>query len=106
MAAAWPLASLAQQANRQVRVGLLSVAGTFSNSVFQAFVQEMQRLGYDDARVSYEFRSAAGDVTRLPRLATELVGIPVDVIVTDGTPCRACRQGGDNASAHCHGNGR
>lgn len=93
MAAAWPLASLAQQANRQVRVGLLSVAGTFSNSVFQAFVQEMQRLGYDDARVSYEFRSAAGDVTRLPRLATELVGIPVDVIVTDGTPAaRAAKE--------------
>jgi putative tryptophan/tyrosine transport system substrate-binding protein len=92
-AVAWPLASRAQQANRQMRVGLLSVAGTFSNSLFQAFVQEMQRLGYDDARVSYEFRSAAGDVTRLSRLAAELVGLPVDIIVTDGTPAaRAAKE--------------
>ena len=69
-----------------MRVGLLSVAGTFSNSVFVAFLQEMRRLGYNDGRIAYEFRSAPDDVTRLPKLAAELVGLPVDVIVTDGTP--------------------
>jgi putative ABC transport system substrate-binding protein len=84
-AAAWPLAARAQQTARQVRVGLLSTAGTFSSSLFEAFRQEMRRLGYDDKRVSYEFRSALGDFARLPGLAAELSGMPVDVIVTDGT---------------------
>ena len=92
-AAALPFASRAQQADRKVRVGLLSVAGTFSNSVFVAFLQEMRRLGYNDGRIAYEFRSAPDDVTRLPKLAAELVGLPVDVIVTDGTPAaRAAKE--------------
>src|SRR6266851_3896934 len=73
-----PLAARAQQAARQVRVGLLSTAGTFSNSVFEAFHQEMRRLGYADTRVAYEFRSAGGDFTRLPMLAAELAGMPID----------------------------
>ncbi len=92
-AAALPFASRAQQADRKVRVGLLSVAGTFSNSVFLAFLQEMRRLGYNDGRIAYEFRSAPDNVTRLPKLAAELVGLPVDVIVTDGTPAaRAAKE--------------
>jgi putative tryptophan/tyrosine transport system substrate-binding protein len=84
-AAAWPLVVRAQDVP-QIRVGLLSVAGTFSNSLFEAFHQEMRSLGYPDARVAYEFRSAGGDLTRLPALAAELVAMPVDVIVTDGPP--------------------
>jgi putative tryptophan/tyrosine transport system substrate-binding protein len=92
-AVAWPLAARAQQAARQVRVGLLSTAGTFSNSVFEAFHQEMRRLGYADTRVAYEFRSAGGDFTRLPTLASELAGMPIDVILTDGTPAaRAAKE--------------
>jgi putative ABC transport system substrate-binding protein len=90
--AAWPLAARAQAA-RQVRVGLLSTAGTLSNSVFEAFHQEMRRLGYADTRVAYEFRSAGGDFTRLPALAAELAGMPIDVIVTDGFPAaRAAKE--------------
>jgi hypothetical protein len=54
-AVTWPLAAGAQQADREVRVGLLSVAATFSNSVFVAFLQEMRRLGYDDARSPTNF---------------------------------------------------
>ena len=92
-AAALPFASRAQQAERKVRVGLLSVAGTLSNSVFVAFLQEMRRLGYNDGQIAYEFRSAPDDVTRLPKLAAELAGMPVDVIVTDGTPAaRAAKE--------------
>ena len=33
-----------------------------------------------------EYRFAEGDATRFPGLAAELVGLPVDVIVTWGTP--------------------
>jgi ABC-type uncharacterized transport system substrate-binding protein len=35
----------------------------------------------------FQLRSSDGDVTRLPKLATELVGSQVDVIVTTFTPC-------------------
>jgi putative tryptophan/tyrosine transport system substrate-binding protein len=83
--AAWALAARAQPAG-QFHVGLLSIAGVFSNSVFEAFRQEMRRLGYDEAHVTYEFRTAAGDAARLPGLIRELLGTPLDVIVTDGTP--------------------
>jgi ABC-type uncharacterized transport system substrate-binding protein len=62
------------------------VAGTFSNSLFETFHQEMRSLGYPDARVAYEFRSAGSDLTRLPALAAELVGMSTEVIVTDGPP--------------------
>ncbi len=45
----------------------------------------MRKLGYDDACVTYEFRSAGGDAARLPVLTRELLGMPLNVIVTDGT---------------------
>jgi putative ABC transport system substrate-binding protein len=83
-AAAWPLVARAKQAG-QVCVGLLSTAGTSSNCLFEAFRQEMRRLGYPDTSIAYEFRLAGGDLTRLGRLAADLVGTPVDIIVTDGT---------------------
>ena len=44
----------------------------------------MRTLGYPD--VGLEFRAAAGKMERLPSLASELVGLNVDVIVTDGGP--------------------
>ncbi len=45
----------------------------------------MRGLGYIDGQnIIIEYRLAAGDYSRLPTLAVELVRIPVDVIVTDG----------------------
>ena len=51
-------------------------------------------LGYlDGYGTVIEIRSADGKSERLPQLATELVGLNVDVIVAAGTPAiRACKQ--------------
>jgi putative ABC transport system substrate-binding protein len=87
-AAAWPLAARAQQSARSpARIGILSTAGNLANANFAAFRQELTRLGHVEGRtITTEFRSAGGDFTQVPALATELVRIPVDVIVTDGGP--------------------
>lgn len=57
----------------------------------EAFVRGMRerlrRLGYVEGRnVSFEVRSAEGQLDRLPALAAELVRLPVDVIVATQTP--------------------
>jgi putative tryptophan/tyrosine transport system substrate-binding protein len=47
----------------------------------------MRELGYIDGQnIRYEFRSDEGQVSRLPRLAEELVRLKVDLIVTRFTP--------------------
>jgi putative ABC transport system substrate-binding protein len=46
----------------------------------------MHRIGYIEGRnLVIEFRSAADDPRQLPELAAELVRLPVDVIVVEGT---------------------
>jgi putative ABC transport system substrate-binding protein len=46
----------------------------------------MRRLGYVEGRnLILEFRSAADDAKRLPELAAELVRLPVDVMLVEGT---------------------
>jgi putative ABC transport system substrate-binding protein len=85
-AAAWPRAGRAEQpAKRRTTIGILSTAGNASSALFEAFRQELSRLGHIEGQsVITEFRSARGDLSKLPALADELVRIPVDVIVTDG----------------------
>jgi ABC-type uncharacterized transport system substrate-binding protein len=77
-----PLASKAQQPARP-RVGWLTSSVVHTPNV-DAFRHAMRTLGYPD--VGLEFRAAAGKMERLPALASELVGLNVDVIVTDGGP--------------------
>ena len=85
-AAAWPLAAHAEQRDQQARVGILTQGGALANPLFAAFRQEMRRLGYvEDRNLVLEFRSAADDPKRLPELAAELVRLPVDVILVEGT---------------------
>jgi putative ABC transport system substrate-binding protein len=92
-AAAWPLVAQAQPSGRPARVGILTPGGELANPLFDAFRQEMRRLGYVEGRtLVLEFRSAAG-ADRLPELAAELVRLPVDVIVVEATPAaRAAKQ--------------
>src|ERR1700730_10201960 len=84
--AAWPLTTHAQQpARARATIGILSTAGNPSSVMFEAFRQELSRLGHIEGHtVITEFRSARGDFSQVPTLAAELVRIPVDVIVTDG----------------------
>jgi putative ABC transport system substrate-binding protein len=69
------------------RVGILSPAEKTSTKIFDAFREGLRDLGYVDGQnIIIEYRLAAGDYSRLPTLAGELVRLPVDVIVVDGGP--------------------
>jgi ABC-type uncharacterized transport system substrate-binding protein len=83
-----PLVAQAQPAappsGRLWRVGILFQASTGRGGpYFEAILQGFRDLGYVEGRdLTIELRSAAGDLTRLPQLAQELVRLPVDVIMT------------------------
>jgi putative tryptophan/tyrosine transport system substrate-binding protein len=79
-------AAMAQQPRKMPRVGILSPAATDATLAFDGFRKGLRDLGYSEGNnIILDFRLAKGDVDALPRLAAELVGIPVDVIVTDGS---------------------
>jgi putative tryptophan/tyrosine transport system substrate-binding protein len=87
-AAAWPLAAHAQQAGRIPRVGFMgnSTAALEANLV-GPFRDGLRELGYQEGRnIVIEYRWADGKYERFPALVAELVAVPVDVIVTAGTP--------------------
>ena len=81
---AWPLAARAQQSEKNVRIGVLA---TLPLPPVQRFFRKLQELGYIEGRnLRLEARFAEGRDDRYPALAAELVGLPVDIIVTWGTP--------------------
>ncbi len=83
-----PLRSEAQQAGKAYRIGLLdySAPDPARQAWWNAFRQRMRELGYVEGQnVSFEPRWAQGEDDRLPKLAAELVGLKVDLIVTGGT---------------------
>jgi putative ABC transport system substrate-binding protein len=81
-----PLAAKAQVAGKVPRIGVLNIASR-SSPFFQAFDQKLRELGYVEGQnIAIEFRNAEGKLDRLPGLATELVGLKVDVIVTPIEP--------------------
>ena len=76
----------AQQANKIPRIGYLS-ASSAPEALFRtkAFRQGLHELGYVEGKnLILELRYAEGRFDRLPALATELVRLKVDVIVTAG----------------------
>jgi putative ABC transport system substrate-binding protein len=79
--------ALAQPVSGRVpRVGILTPASGDQTPVFKAFRDALRELGYVEGRtIALEFRFADGDLSRLPHLAEELVSLPVDIIVADGT---------------------
>jgi putative ABC transport system substrate-binding protein len=76
----------AQQAENVPRIGYLSGSPTFSIAErIEAFRKGLRELGYMEGKnIVIEWRSAEGKGDRLPALATELVHLKVDVIVTAG----------------------
>src|SRR6516165_9243049 len=85
-AAALPLAARAQQPAKVPRVGILSPAANETGGTLTAFREGIRDLGYVEGQtITLEFRLSKGITDSLPALATELVRIPVNVIVTDGT---------------------
>jgi putative ABC transport system substrate-binding protein len=92
-AAAWPLAARAQQ-EKLPTIGFLGTA-TLSTMSFRvaALVQRMRELGWIDGRnVAIEYRWAEGRSERFAEIATELVRLKVDVIVTAGGAVPAAKQ--------------
>lgn len=88
VAAAWPLATLAQPSGKLPRIGFL---GVFSHAEFRRRVDALQtglrQLGYEEGKnIVIHYRWAEGRYDLLPALATELVRLSVDVIVTHTTP--------------------
>src|SRR5437016_1975021 len=82
---AWPLTPGAQQA-KVARVGVLTPANSSDTLVFQSFREGLREFGYVDGNtIILDYRLAKGVVGILATLAEELVRIPVDIIVTDGT---------------------
>jgi putative ABC transport system substrate-binding protein len=84
-AAAWPTAMNAQQPAMPV-IGYLGAESpaAFASRV-KAFRQGLGEAGYVEGRnVAIEFRWAEGQHNKLPALAAELTGRPVNVIVAPG----------------------
>jgi ABC-type uncharacterized transport system substrate-binding protein len=87
-AAAWPLTVRAQQVGRIYRIGILEPIPAARNAAnFNALRKGLRELGYTEERnLVIEYRSADGRAERFPELASELVRLKVDLIVTRGTP--------------------
>jgi len=88
-----PLAAEAQQAGKAYRIGYLSIGSGLSPRT-EALRQGLRELGYIERKnVTIEYRFAQNNVDRLRGLATELVRLQVDVIVTGGpTATRAAQE--------------
>jgi putative tryptophan/tyrosine transport system substrate-binding protein len=78
----------AQQAKKVPRIGLLLTSSQSFNLVrIDAFRQGLHSLGYTEGKnIVIEYRYAEGKLDRLPDLATELMRVGVDVIVTGTVP--------------------
>ncbi len=82
-----PAVSKAQPAGKVWRIGYLSPDAAASDSSLPVLRQGLQELGYIEGQNLFiEYRHAQGAVRWLPELASELVQLKVDVIVTYGTP--------------------
>ena len=81
-----PLAGEAQQAGKVWRIGVLGLRSRVLNANFDAFRQGLREFGYVDGQnFVIEYRSADGQPERFPGLATEMVRLKVDLILTRGT---------------------
>ena len=83
-----PLASFAQQQGKAWHIGVLETISMAANAAnFDAFRQGMRERGYVEGRnLIIDYRSADGRGERFAELATQLVQMKVDAIVTRGTP--------------------
>ena len=88
LSTAAPRALDAQQPETRHRIGLLERTSMAINAAnVESFRQGLRERGYvEGTTYVIEYRSADGRDERFPGLATELVRLPVDLLVTRGTP--------------------
>jgi putative tryptophan/tyrosine transport system substrate-binding protein len=95
-AAAWPLATRAQQGQLTRRVGVLMAFNENDSRAkgwLSRFGKELSELGWvDGGNLRMFVRWARDDVDRMRLLAKELVGLQPDVILSFGTPVTAALQ--------------
>jgi putative ABC transport system substrate-binding protein len=83
-AAAWPMAVFAQRMDKVRRIGILANEPW---PPLDGLRDGLRGLGYIDGQnIDLLYRYAEGQAERYVALAAELVSLPVDVIVTWGTP--------------------
>jgi putative ABC transport system substrate-binding protein len=76
-----------QSATRRYRVGMLDTSPRPLNTNFSKLLQEFAELGLVEGQnLIIDYRSADGGNDMFAALARELAALPVDVIVTRGTP--------------------
>lgn len=89
-AAVWPVLARGQQSQpkKVVTIGLLgSDTAQAQSAMVAAFVNRLHELGWTEGRnVTIEYRWAEGRTERLAELASELVRLRVDLILTHNTP--------------------
>jgi putative ABC transport system substrate-binding protein len=78
--AGWPLAARAQKAAKVPRIGYLSYSSpSLERDLVRVFQQGLRNIGYVDGQnIAIEYRSAEGNLERLPALAAELVELNVE----------------------------
>ena len=78
-ATVWPLGARAEIS----RIPVIGVLSHSSVGDVEGLREGLRDLGYFEGRnIKYEYRWAAGDFSRLPEMANELVAMKVDVLVT------------------------
>ena len=90
-----PLAAHAQQAGKVFRIGILETIPAAQNAAnLDALRKGLRELGYVEGRnLIIEYRSADGRAERFPELASELLRLKADLIVTRGTPAARAAMG-------------
>jgi len=83
-----PLEVLGQTRQKLYRIGVLETQSASLNAAnLNALSVGLRALGYEQGKnLVIEYRSADGRAERFPALAAELIKLPVDVLVTRGTP--------------------
>jgi putative ABC transport system substrate-binding protein len=89
-AAAWPIATRAQQQSMRLIGFLHSASPDPYASQVNAFRLSLKEAGYVEGRnVAIEYRWAEHRIARLPTMATELANRQVSIIVAGGSPAAA-----------------
>ena len=99
-AAAWPLATQAQQTDKAARVGYIGTSRDtpLGAAIYQAFIEGLRTYGFDlGQNLTIEFRPLEQDLHALSTDAVGLARLKVDVLVADGT--ETALQAGIAASA-------
>ena len=94
-AAAWPVGARGQQAGKLPTIGYFGAsAAAAERSRTDAFVQRLRELGWiEGSTVVTEYRWGESRTERFPEIATDLVRLPVDIILATSTAAAlACKQ--------------